>query len=332
MAESIVAGLITVGIQVILAISVNIISGYARQLSLGQAAFAGLGAYASALLNVRLGYSFWIACPLSVFLTGGVGLLLGLPCLRGAKHYILVMTLGTNFLLQHLLLDGRFMGGYLGLGRIPPPQFFAITLQSSGYLLLICLSIGVCLMIDRWYWYSRFGQVWRKAPGQRTATAGVAEPRAVWIAFVMSTAMAGLAGSLFAHFEAFISPFDFNLDMSLFILALAVCGGLGSLGGAILGAVLLGGLCEIVQLLSTYRLLTSGLVFLLVGFCFPHGLSTIFRGRRRSPRSTPAERPPGQSCASKTPEEKLQKRLMPAGALWAGSGRALEWAIRRIFF
>ncbi len=111
MAESIVAGLITVGIQVILAISVNIISGYARQLSLGQAAFAGLGAYASALLNVRLGYSFWIACPLSVFLTGGVGLLLGLPCLRGAKHYILVMTLGTNFLLQHLLLDGRFMGG-----------------------------------------------------------------------------------------------------------------------------------------------------------------------------------------------------------------------------
>ena len=116
MAESIVAGLITVGIQVILAISVNIISGYARQLSLGQAAFAGLGAYASALLNVRLGYSFWIACPLSVFLTGGVGLLLGLPCLRGAKHYILVMTLGTNFLLQHLLLDGRFMGGYLGLG------------------------------------------------------------------------------------------------------------------------------------------------------------------------------------------------------------------------
>jgi branched-chain amino acid transport system permease protein len=298
MAESMMSGLITVGIQVILAISVNIISGYARRLSLGQAAFAGLGAYASALLNLRLGYSFWIACPLSVFLTGGVGLLLGIPCLRGAKHYLLVMTLGTNFLLQHLLLGGRFMGGYLGLGRIPPPQFFASPLQSSGYLLLIFLSIGVCLMIDRWYWYSRFGQVLRKVPGQQTITAGVAEPRAVWVAFAMSTAMAGLAGSLFAHFEAFISPFDFSLEMSLFILALAVCGGLGSLGGTILGAVLLGGLFEIVQLLSTYRLLISGLVFLLVGFWFPHGLLTFFRGRGCTPRSAFHVEPSNQSLGS----------------------------------
>jgi branched-chain amino acid transport system permease protein len=295
MAESMVSGLISVGIQVILAISVNLISGYARQLSLGQAAFAGLGAYASALLNLRLGYSFWVACPLSVFLTGGVGLLLGSPCLRGAKHYLLVMTLGTNFLLQHLLLGGRFMGGYLGLGRIAPPQLFASPLQLSGYLLLIFLSIGVCLMVDRWYWYSRFGQVLRKVPGQRTATAGVAEPRAVWVAFAVSTAMAGLAGSLFAHFEAFISPFDFNLEMSLFILALAVCGGLGSLGGTILGAVLLGGIFEIVQLLSTYRLLISGLVFLLVGFRFPHGLLTFFIGPGRTTRSALHVQPSNRS-------------------------------------
>jgi branched-chain amino acid transport system permease protein len=295
MAESMVSGLITVGIQVILAISINIISGYARQLALGQAAFAGLGAYASALLNLRLGYSFWVACPLSVLLTGGVGLLLGIPCLRGAKHYLLVMTLGTNFLLQHLLLGGRFMGGYLGLGRIPPPQFFESPLPSSGYLLLIFLSIGICLMIDRWYWYSRFGQVLRKVPGQQTATAGIAEPRAVWVAFAISTAMAGLAGSLFAHFEAFISPFDFSLEMSLFILALAVCGGLGSLGGAVLGAILIGGSCEIVPILSTYRLLISGLVFLLVGFWFPHGILTFCRGRGCIPRSAFHVGPSNQS-------------------------------------
>ena len=131
MAESMVAGLITVGIQVILAISVNIISGYARQLSLGQAAFAGLGAYTSALLNLRLGYSFWIACPLSVFLTGGVGLLLGLPCLRGAKYYLLVMTLGRISCCNISSWEG-VSGGYLGLGRIPPPQFFAIHVAGVG--------------------------------------------------------------------------------------------------------------------------------------------------------------------------------------------------------
>jgi branched-chain amino acid transport system permease protein len=282
MVESIVSGAISVGIQVILAVSVNLISGYARQLSLGQAAFAGVGAYASALLNIQLGLSFWVACPLSLLLTGSIGLMLGLPCLRGTKNYVLVMTLGMNVLLQHLLLGRRFMGGYFGLGRIAPPQLFETTLQSSTYLLLILLAIGTCLMIDRWFWYSRFGQVLRRAPDQWTADARAAEARAVLLAFVLSTAMAGFAGSLFAHFEAFISPFDFNLEMSLFILALAVCGGLGSLAGVILGAVLLGGALEIVPALSVYRFLISGVIFLLVGLWFPRGLLTFCRSQKRT--------------------------------------------------
>ena len=294
MVEHLVSGCITVGIQVILAMSVNIISGYARQLSLGQAAFAGLGAYTSALLNVRLGYSFWIACPLSSLLTGGVGFLLGLPCLRGAKNYVLVMTLGMNFLLQHLLQGGHVVGGYFGLGRIPAPQLFNVTLQASAYLLLILVAIGGCLLIDCWFWYSRFGRALRRNAGQWTTADKATEAHAVLMALVISTAMAGLAGSLFAHFEAFISPFDFNLEMSLFILALAVCGGLGSVVGAVLGTVLLGGMIEIIQALSIYRLLIAGGVFLLVGLWFPQGLLTVFRVRRRKPQPTcrmqPADR------------------------------------------
>ena len=131
------------------------------------------------------------------------------------------------------------------------------------------------------------GNVWRKVPGQRTATAGVAEPRAVWMAFVMSTAMAGLAGSLFAHFEAFISPFDFNLEMSLFILALAVCGGLGSLEwGYPWGRIARRDLRIRAdpQYLSTLDLRAC---LSPRGFGFPHGLLTVFRGRdaRPDPRS-----------------------------------------------
>jgi branched-chain amino acid transport system permease protein len=286
MVEPLVSGLITVGIQVILALSVNIISGYARQLSLGQAAFAGLGAYTSALLNVRLGYSFWIACPVSALLTGGIGLLLGFPCLRGARNYILVTTLGMNFMLQHLLQGGHIVGGYFGLGRIPAPQLFDVTLPAPVYLLLILVAIGGCLLIDSWFWYSRFGQALRRNAGQWSAADTAAEARAVLMAFVISTAMAGLAGSLFAHFEAFISPFDFNLEMSLFILALAVGGGVGSVAGVVLGTVLLGGMLEIIQALSIYRLLIAGGVFLLVGLWFPQGLLTIFRVRRRKSRLT----------------------------------------------
>jgi branched-chain amino acid transport system permease protein len=294
--ESLVSGLISLGIQVILAISVNIISGYARQLSLGQAAFAGLGAYASALLNLELGYSFWMACPLSLLLTGGVGFLLGLPCLRGAKNYVLVMTLGMNFLLQHLLLGRHFMGGYFGLGRISPPQLFETTLQSSAYLPLIVVAIGVCLMIDRWFWYSRFGQALRSRLDQRTTSySGATEAHAVLVAFVISTAMAGLAGSLFAHFEAFISPFDFNLDMSLFILGSAACGGLGSLVGVMTGAMLLGGVVEIIQPLGAYRLLISGVVFLLVGLWFPRGILTFFTSRGGKFHPAPCVQPSDRS-------------------------------------
>jgi branched-chain amino acid transport system permease protein len=96
----------------------------------------------------------------------------------------------------------------------------------------------------------------------------------------MSAAMAGLAGSLFAHFAAFISPFDFDLDTSLFILALAAFGGLGWLPGVILGTVLIAGIFESVRLLAMYRLLCSGMILLVVGFWFPQGLLRPLRWPR----------------------------------------------------
>jgi branched-chain amino acid transport system permease protein len=277
MIESLLPGCVTVGIQVILAMSVNIISGYGRQLSLGQAAFAALGAYTSALLNLRLGLSFWLACPLSLLLTGGVGLLLGLPGLRIQRYYLLIMTLSVNGLVQHLLRHGRFAGGHFGLGHITAPRFFGTILESSAFLPLVLVAIGVCIVTDRWFWHSRFGQVLRDSDAEEMALASPEAVRAVLVAFVMSTMMAGLAGSLFAHFEAFISPFDFTLEASLFVLALAACGGLGSLAGAILGALLLGGLLEIVRPLVVYRLLLSGVIFLLVGLWLPRGLLSLSR-------------------------------------------------------
>ena len=274
MVERVLVGCVTVGIQMILVMSVNIISGYARQLSLGQAAFAALGAYASALCQLRLGLSFWLACPLSLLCTAGLGCLLGLPVLRGARYYLLVMTLGLNPLVQHLLRNGRFVGGYFGLGHIAAPRFFTVPLESSAYLPLVLAALGVCIAADRWFWHSGFGRVLRTAGTDETFPGAPAVPRAVLVAFVMSTAMAGLAGSLFAHFEAFISPFDFTFETSLFVLALAAGGGLGSLAGAILGTLVLGGLLEGVRTLVVYRLLLSGLVLLLVGVWFPRGLLT----------------------------------------------------------
>jgi branched-chain amino acid transport system permease protein len=305
MGESLLSGCVTVGIQMILAMSVNIISGYARQLTLGQAAFAALGAYSSAVLNLHFGFSFWLACPLSVLLTGSIGLLFGLPSLRMPRYYLLVMTLGVNALVQRLLRSGRFAGGYFGLGRIAAPHFFAVVLESSTYLPLILAAIGVCIVTDRWFWHSRFGQVLRDSSTEGMWLGATAITRAVLVAFVVSTAMAGLAGSLLAHFETFISPFDFTLETSLFVLALAAWGGLGSLAGAILGTLLLGGLLEIVRPLVGYRLLISGVVFLLVGLWFPRGLLSFSRTFAGNPQS---------ACPVSTSDHILfSKRASPSG-------------------
>jgi branched-chain amino acid transport system permease protein len=257
-----------VGIQIILALSVNMISGYARQLSLGQAGFAAMGAYTSALLSLRFGWSFWVACPLGVLVSGSVGFLLGFPVVRLRKYYVLVMTLIVSFLVQHVLRNGRFTGGYFGLGQIAPPRFSGSALEAGAFLPLVVVAIVVCLGVDQWFRASCFGRVLRRQTGEQGT--------AVLAALVVSAMMAGLAGSLLAHFAAFISPFDFDLEVSLFTLAQAAWGGLGSPAGAVLGAVCLGGLFEAAQPLAAYRLLLSGVVLLVVGRWLPGGVLALW--------------------------------------------------------
>lgn len=260
---------VAVGIQAILALSVNLTSGYARRLSLGQAAFAGLGAYASALISVTWQWPFWIACPLSVVVGASIGLLCGLPMLGRVPYFIPILTLAFNVLAQHLIRSGRLVA--VGVGGIPPPEWRGVAFSPGAYLMLVIIAMGGCLGIDWWFCRSHWGRHLRAH--RASIEAGRAAPGgAGLVAFVLSAGMAGLAGSLFAHFEGFISPFDFDLEASLFVLALAVAGGLGIGWRVLLGAVVLGGLVEGLQVVSDYRLLISGVIFLLAGISW---------GRRR---------------------------------------------------
>lgn len=271
MIENLLSGLTTIGIQMILAMSVNLFSAYVRQLTFGHAAFAAFGAYTSALLNLRLGLSFWLACPLSILVTSAIGFLVGLPCLRSPRYYLMIMTLVISHLVQYLLRNGQFAGGYFGLGRIAPPQFFGVTMAASTYWPLVMIALGLCWVINFWFQHSRYGRVLGEWQTEGGISASPAARRAMLFAFVISTAMAGLGGSLFAHFEASISPFDFNLEVSLFVLAMVVGGGLGSVMGILLGTILLGGFFETMRSLAEYRLLVSGIIFLLAGLWFPCG-------------------------------------------------------------
>ncbi len=258
-----------VGIQVILVLSVNIVSGYARQLSLGQAAFASIGAYASALLTVRLQMSFWLACPLSILLTAGVGAVLGAPVLWAVRYYVPVMTLTLNALVFQLLRLGRLIGEPVGFGRIPPPQLFERALSPWAYLVLVAGAVVCCLIVDRGFRRSASGSKLFETPGRCPGEGSKARRTAEFTALVISAAMAGLAGSLFAHFAAFISPFDFDIETSLFVLALAAFGGLGFLPGVLISVVGLGLVVEWFRDLLPYRFMFSGVAFLLASLGWP---------------------------------------------------------------
>jgi branched-chain amino acid transport system permease protein len=268
--SSLLPACVAVGIQAILVISVNLVSGYARRLSLGQAAFAGLGAYVSASLSVQVPLSFWLACPLSVLSGAITGLIVGLPMLGRMPYYVPVITLTLNLLVPPLLRPGRFVGHPPGMGRIPPPWLFDMAFSPGVYLVLVGVALVGCLAADWCFRQSCFGQ--RLRDDAEAIEAGLSAPGVAGLAaFGLSTAMAGLAGSLLAHFEAFISPFDFNLEASLFILALAVAGGLGSVWRVLLSAVVLGGMVEGIRALTDYHLLLSGVIFLLAGLRRPWG-------------------------------------------------------------
>lgn len=276
--------LIAIGIQVILVLSVNMVSGYARQLSLGQAAFAGIGAYASALLAVRWQISFWLACPLSIFLTAGVGASLGMPVLWAVRYYVPVMTLTLNALVFHLLHLGRLIGEPVGLGRIPLPKLFENVLSPQAYLGLVVGAIAGCLLVDWVFRRSAIGQALFETVNDRCDRCPKARYAAVYVALVISAAMAGLAGSLFAHFAAFISPFDFDIETSLFVLAVAAFGGLGFLPGVLVSAAGCGLIQEYFRDLMTYRFLFAGVAFLLASLGWPWVDQRWQRQARRPPQ------------------------------------------------
>lgn len=264
-----------IGIQIILVLSVNLLSGYARQLSLGQAAFAGIGAYASALLTVRLQLSFWLACPMSILLTAGVGAALGVPVLWAVRYYVPVMTLTLNVLVFHLVRLGRLIGEPVGFGRIPPPQLFDHALSPQAYSVIVIVAVMCCLMVD---WGFR-----RSASGRKVLAKAEDRSAAEFAALVISAAMAGLAGSLFAHFAKFISPFDFDVETSLFVLAVAAFGGLGFLPGVLISAVGIGLVVEWYRDLLPYRFMFAGVVFLLASLGWPWIGRTWRPGQQRHP-------------------------------------------------
>ena len=266
--------LITIVIYAMLAHSLNIITGHAGQISLGHSSFFGIGAYTSAMLYTEVGLPFWISVPMAAVAAGVVGALLGIPCLRVRDDFLAITTMGINFVVEAIFLYLPFFGGAMGIGGINLPRWFGREMTKPEYFILILVVFGLLLLLDRRMGRSWIGLAWAsiREDEQAAGAMGVDVVRFKVLAFILGSAIAGLAGGFYAHFLTFIMPQNFGFGQSIVILSMVVFGGIGSRWGPIVGAIILGLLPEVSRPIMEYRILIYGILLLGMMRFQPGGL------------------------------------------------------------
>lgn len=264
---------INVGIFALLALSVNIIIGYIGQPTLGHAAFFGIGAYSSAILTGKYGLPFLLSLPLSGLIAGFIGALLGLISLRVRDDFLAITTIGTNFVVVAIFQYIPFFGASLGLA-VPPAYIFGMKITYLGYLFLIISLIILTVLFLRKLESSWFGLAMGGIRNNEVAaeSIGIDIKKYKVIAFILGTAIAGIAGCIYAHYMTFISSVDFAFVTSITILSMAMVGGSGTIRGPIMGAIILGLAPEVLRFIMNYRMLVYGALLVFTMRFQPEGL------------------------------------------------------------
>jgi branched-chain amino acid transport system permease protein len=267
---------IAVIIDIPLALAQNLITGFTGMLTLGQAAFYGIGAYTSALLVLRAGLPWPVA-----FLAAGLvaclfGILLGFPCLRVGSDYLTLMTIGFGEIFHIVALNWMDLTrGPMGIPGVPPPQIGPIVFDTSFRMYYLYLAITlVCYLSMHRLTKSHVGRALIAIREDETAAATMGINVAYYkvLAFAFGTLWAGFSGSMLAHFLAFVGPMTFTLNESLFHMQMAILGGLGSLPGSVLGAAILVSLPQVFQPLYRYRMLLNGALMVMLMAWRPQGI------------------------------------------------------------
>lgn len=254
-------------IYAILTLSLNLITGLAGQVSLGHAAFFGIGAYVVGVLTTH-GIPFAPAWLVGGVLAAGFGLLLGSISLRLREDFLAIATIAFNFVVVAAFLYLPYFGGAYGISGIPKP------LGNAGFpLLVLATTLGVVWFHER-VRASDLGLAWMSLRESEVAAeaVGVDVRRFKVTAFVLGTGLAGLAGGLYAAYIGVIRPEDFGFPLSVTLLAMVAVGGMGTLWGPLAGAFVLGGFAQAFAFVHNYQLVLYGLLLALVMRYRPQGL------------------------------------------------------------
>ncbi len=261
-------------IYVVIAVSLQVTLGFAGQISIASGAFAATGAYTTALLTTRLDWPMLAVLLASILVAGLAGILVGLPSLRVREDFLAIVTLGFSIIVYSLASRLPFVGGALGIPGIPLPGIGGIQFGLEGYTLFVLVVTVLVILGVIALSRSRLGLRWRSVRDDElaAATMGMNVGGLKLSAFAIGAALTGLGGSLFAYTLGFVGPESFALDFSIMILAMVVIGGLGSLTGAVVGAVILALLPEMLRSLADYRLTIFGVILVVVLIVLPGGL------------------------------------------------------------
>ncbi len=287
--------MIFAGIHALLVIGLNLVMGYTGQVSLGHAAFYGLGAYASGVLTAKYGVSPWPAMALAVVVSVAGALAIGIPSLHLRGYYLSMATLGFGVILQIVFVEMAWLtGGPSGLVGIPELTLFGALLNTDvRYYYLVWAVVGLVMLLAFHLVDSREGRALRAIQGDETAAAllGINTWMAKVRIFVVAAALASVAGSLYAHYVTFISPDSFGFAFSIELVVMVIVGGTQSVWGSVVGAVLLTILPEYLRAFKDYDILLYGLVVILAVMFVPAGLAgSVERwlARRRAVAAPPA--------------------------------------------
>ncbi len=259
----------------LLALSLNLCTGFVGQLSLGHNGFMAVGAYTAALFAVNFNTPFWLGIVLAAFTAFIIGIIVGLPTFRVSGIYLGMVTLGMAEIIRLLALNLNFTNGPMGITRIPAISFMGKPLFDllSIYYVIAGIFFVVLFFMTRLI-DSRIGDAFQaiRVDPLAASSMGIFAGYYKVLAFGISGSIAGIAGGLYAHYMNYISPSAFDTDLAILILMMIVVGGMASIPGSIIGAVILTVVPELFRFIADYRLVIYGMVLIGMMIFRPQGI------------------------------------------------------------
>jgi branched-chain amino acid transport system permease protein len=301
-----------IGLFIILGLSLNLLLGYAGMASMAHAAFFGVGAYATALVARDLGLPFPLTMAVAIAVTALVAGVVTFPALRVRGEYLILLTLAFQMVIYGLMLSWvELTEGRTGISAIPRPRLLGVRLVTPAqFLPLIAVCAAAVFAIAYRIGESPLGRVLKAMRDDEVATLAIGKSvlRYKVLVFCVSGALTAVAAALFAHYQAFINPFSFNLDRSIFIVALVVLGGTANLVGTVVGATVFVGLPEVLRFLQArqdivdaIRNLLFGLLLMLFMRFRPEGFVPEHARARPVIAPRPAEAPAAAAAGRRSP-------------------------------